>query len=71
MLALSFQSCTRPTHDACNRLFEHLHDYGKALALRFAQQQMHVFGHDHIPGDCELMAAANLFRHAQKKIACP
>jgi hypothetical protein len=39
------------------------------MFLRFADQQMKVFGHDHIADDHKLIAPADLFEDLEKKIA--
>jgi len=50
-------------------LFESLHDHGWIGALRFRQQEMNVFRHDHVSDDDETVAAAGLLENLQEKIA--
>jgi hypothetical protein len=37
--------------------------------LRLADQQVDMFGHDHVTGDDELIAPAHLLQHGEKQIA--
>jgi hypothetical protein len=46
-----------------------LHHGGRRLDLRFADQQVNVLGHDHVPGHHEMVSPAHLFQHSEKKIA--
>jgi hypothetical protein len=50
-------------------LFESLHDHGWVGALRFGQQEMNVFRHDHVADDHETVAAAGLLEDAEEEIA--
>jgi hypothetical protein len=43
----------------------------KGLALRFAQQQMNVFGHDDISQYDKTITAANAFECPQEEITAP
>src|SRR5262249_42530851 len=45
-------------------LLEHLNDDGECVALRFADEQMNVFGHYHITGDVAAVPAPNSFEFA-------
>jgi len=36
--------------------------------LRVADQQANVLGHDHVPGNHELIPPAHLLQHSEKKI---
>jgi len=47
---------------------QRLHHGPGILLLRFAYQQMSVFGHDYVADDDELIAFAHLFHHRQKKV---
>jgi len=53
---------------ACESLFDGLHDQRWIAAPGFADEQMDVFGHDHISGDGEVVAAPHLFQNAEKQI---
>jgi hypothetical protein len=48
--------------------FQSLHHDGRILLLRFADQQMNVFGHDHVPDDDESIALADLLQHSEKQV---
>jgi hypothetical protein len=48
--------------------FQSLHHDGRILLLRFADQQMNVFGHDHVANDDEGIALADLLQHSQKQV---
>jgi len=48
--------------------FQSLHHDGRILLLRFADQQMNVFGHDHVADDDESIALADLLQHSQKQV---
>jgi hypothetical protein len=48
--------------------FESLHHGRRSLPLRFADQQMNMFGHDHVTGDDELIAPAHLLQHGQQQV---
>jgi hypothetical protein len=48
--------------------FEGLHDSRRILLLRFADQQVNVFGHDHVAGNDEAIAPAYLLQHSQKEV---
>jgi len=39
--------------------------------LRFADEQVKVFGHDHVSQNHDPVAAAYLFEHCKEKIAVP
>jgi hypothetical protein len=50
-------------------LLESLHHHGWVGALRFRQQEMNVFRHDHVFDDHETVPAASLLENVQEKIA--
>jgi len=62
-------SSPRPRQDAARKAeFESLQDRRRSLLLRFADQQVKVFGHDHVAHHHELIAAAYLLKNGQKQI---
>ena len=48
--------------------FQSLHHDGRILLLRFADQQMNVFGHDDVADNDERIALADLLQHSQKQV---
>ncbi len=50
-------------------LLEHLQSSRERAALRFADQQVNVFGHDHIAGDEESVPLANSLERLFEDIA--
>jgi len=48
--------------------FQSLHHDGRILLLRFADQQMNVFGHDDVANNDEGIALADLLQHFQKQV---
>ena len=56
-----FQNSPRKTE------FERLHHRRWVLFLRFADEKMNVFGHDHVSDDDKLIATAHLLEHGQKQ----
>jgi len=48
--------------------FKSLHHGRRSLYSRFADQQMNVLGHDHVTGNDELIAPANLLQHSQQQV---
>ena len=42
-------------------MFQHLQDDSEVAALRLAEQQVEVLGHDDVAGDVEAVPSANLF----------
>lgn len=54
---------------ACEPLFEDLHDSGRIPLLGLADEQVEVFGHDHITHDDEPIFAADFFEDLQEEIA--
>jgi hypothetical protein len=46
-----------------DHLLEHLQGYGQVASLRFAQEQVHVFGHDDKSCYIEPVPAAYSFQH--------
>src|SRR5271165_4502884 len=53
---------------ARDRLLDGLYRAGQRAALRFAHQQMHVFGHHHVTGDIESVANSAPFQRAFKQM---
>jgi hypothetical protein len=53
---------------ARNYLLEHLQSHGQALALRLAQQQMHVLGHDDKSGQVKAVPAARSFERSYNNV---
>src|SRR5271157_4194029 len=51
-----------------NRLFDGLHRAGQRSVFRFADQQMHVLGHDHIADYIEVVASPALFQRDFKQM---
>jgi hypothetical protein len=51
--------------------FERLHHRRGCLLLRFADQKMNVFRHDHIANNDELIALPHLLEHAKKQVPTP
>lgn len=43
-------------------LFEHLHCDRELAALRFTDEQVHVFGHDYVAGDIASVPLPNAFQ---------
>jgi len=52
----------------CEALFEGRHYDRRIAALRFAEEEVDVFGHDHVAHYDEAMALANLLQHLEKQI---
>jgi superfamily I DNA and RNA helicase len=50
-------------------LFQSVHHDRRIAALRFAEEQMHVLGHDHITDNDKTIATADLLQHLEKEIA--
>ena len=50
-------------------LLHHLHDRRRRSRLRFANQQMKVLGHDHVPDDHKPVLLPCLFQDFQKPVA--
>jgi len=48
--------------------FESLHHGRRSLYLRFADQQVNMFGHDHVTGHKKLIAPANLLQYSQQQV---
>ena len=65
LLALSFPQI------AGNSLLEHLHDFRGIAGSRFADQQVHMFGHEHIADQRKTIPGANLLQNSDGKIPCP
>src|SRR5882762_1220700 len=49
-------------------LLHNLQNRGKCSTLRLAQEQMNMFGHDHISCHSKQIFLARLFKHLQKNI---
>ena len=60
-----------PQYPPREPLFDRLHDPGRIILLRFADQQMNVLRHDYIADHDEAIALPNLFEDAQEKITAP
>jgi hypothetical protein len=52
-------------------LFQRLHYQRGVAALRFAEQKVHMLGHDDIADDNKMIAAAHLFQDPEKEITIP
>jgi hypothetical protein len=52
-------------------LFQRLHYQRGVAALRLADQEVHMLGHDHIAGNHKTITAANLLQYLEKEIAIP
>jgi hypothetical protein len=55
--------------DAPQTLFQSLHHDRRIAARRFAEEQVHVLGHDHVTNHDKAIAAADLLQHLEKEIA--
>src|SRR5579864_3173552 len=55
----------------CGALFDHLHYRRRTSHLRFGEQQMNMFGHDHVTNDDKSIALARLFENREKAVASP
>ncbi len=47
-------------------MLQHLHDERGIAGFRFADEQMKVFGHDHVTLDDELVALTNLLKDVEE-----
>lgn len=56
---------------ACKALLDRLHHDRRIAPLRFAEQQMHVFGHHHISGQHKVVAPPHLLQNLYKQVAVP
>ena len=56
------------TQAARNSLFEHLYDFRGAAGSRFADQQMHMFGHQHIADQCKTIPGTDLLEDVDGEI---
>jgi len=54
-----------------NLLFQHLQNLRWIFLGWFAEQQMYMFGHHHIPDQPELMSAANFIQDFHKSLSRP
>jgi hypothetical protein len=54
---------------AARNLLERLHYLGGISALRFAQQQVQMLGHDHVPDDHQAIPPVHLLQHFEEEIA--
>jgi hypothetical protein len=48
-----------------------LHHHRRRAALRLADQQMKVLGHDHVSENHNAVALPHLFQHGEQQIASP
>ena len=55
-----------PEQAASESLLDSLHHHGGIASLRFAQQKMHVLGHDDIADHDKMVAPAHLLEHLNK-----
>ena len=58
----------RIQHGLGKPLLYDLHDFRWISNLRFRDQEMEVFGHDHVADDDESIALADLLQHSQKQV---
>ena len=49
--------------------FKSLHNRRRSLLLRFADQKVNMFRHDHVTNNDELIASAHLLQNSKKQIA--
>jgi hypothetical protein len=50
-------------------LFDGLHDQRWVAALRLAEQEMYVFGHDHVAYDDKMISPADPLQHLEKQVS--
>ena len=58
-------------HAASKTLLHNLHHGGLGTPLRFADQQMNMLGHNHVPGYDETITGPHLFEDFEKEIPPP
>jgi hypothetical protein len=56
------------TQAARNPLLEHLHDFRGTAGSRFADQQMHMFGREHIADQCKTIPGTDLLEDLDGEI---
>ena len=57
----------RPQDFSGGTLFQDLHHQRWIAAFRFADKQMNVFRHDHVPDDYETISPAYFFQNSEKQ----
>src|SRR5438105_14751653 len=55
---------------SCHALLQRLHSLCQRATFRFTHQQMHMFGHDHVTVDAELILLAHPFQRGEERTAC-
>jgi len=55
----------------CGALLDDLHHGRRTPHLRFREQQMNMFGHDHVANDDKSIALARLLENGEEAVASP
>src|SRR6266576_2744848 len=56
-------------HPSSKTKLEGLHNRGRVLFLRLTDQQMNMFGHDHVAQHDKLITPSHLFQNSEKQVA--
>ena len=66
-----FQSrASVPAQGARDSLFQNLQNFGRISLARFTDQQVNVFGHDHVADQGKCVTRANFVQQTHKTVSC-